>query len=454
MEELSRVRISVGLPGSAADVKDVVYVSRPLTKNGLRYIREARPEMKRLSKWVSPGAHLKTGQQKVRYNFETTAVTRGDRFTRKRSSNEPGVDNEQGALDYDATEDEMGDEERKGTFTGTHSTAQRFRKYPTKIVKSVDIMCNVQMVHNTQKQQQQQQQQPQEKKEDDKVQDKSEQFAEKGASECEQLATPLPRPPAVKMVRVHANKDLKLFVLTAQAFVENKKHPTISRKDVRCSLDPVLRLTCDYEPPGKKTYPVSTIVYVYNFFPYMFIGGAEFEAWLTTWKQNLPRRSPLRVLHSAVERVIARIVTGYKQRMGPFVESVEIINCSSVVGYDFGKKPPKLQIRFSDPSFVNKFRTFYLGGKFELPPIPGVDTGKWRPVLRSQRGLTAYETNVDFAIRFLVDTKMTGFGWITLAGSKFEIVPHPGAETGRHWSSAFRTKTSQHTSSKANTCTW
>ncbi|XP_045387021.1 DNA polymerase delta catalytic subunit isoform X1 [Lemur catta] len=112
-------------------------------------------------------------------------------------------------------------------------------------------------------------------------------------------------------------------------------------------------------------------------------------------------------LQQELSAAISRDQRGGKELTGPAVLAVELCSRESMFGYHGHGPSPFLRITLALPRLVAPARRLLEQGI----RVPGLGTPSFAP----------YETNVDFEIRFMVDTDIVGCNWLELPAGKYVL---------------------------------
>ena len=86
---------------------------------------------------------------------------------------------------------------------------------------------------------------------------------------------------------------------------------------------------------------------------------------------------------------------------------IEVEEKCSIYNFHFNKRHPFLKITLSSPKLLAPAKRLLENGITVQP--------------YGLRGYSAYESNIDFEIRFMIDTKVVGCNWIECPGSKYRL---------------------------------
>ena len=92
------------------------------------------------------------------------------------------------------------------------------------------------------------------------------------------------------------------------------------------------------------------------------------------------------------------------------MRTVEVVQKSSVMHYQ-DKKRTFLKIYTSLPKYVNQLRTLFEGGQFTHNGQDCFDR-------------ITYESNLPYALRFMIDNEIVGMSWLRIGQGKYKIRPN------------------------------
>jgi DNA polymerase elongation subunit (family B) len=221
-------------------------------------------------------------------------------------------------------------------------------------------------------------------------------------------------------VVVQSNQALDLFV-TDVSGIRMPIHPLIPTSQ-RTGKNTVVRIICDFQPDPTAP-PVPVVLHVYNFQPYMYCGSSRLGAWLACYvKAGKSLREAEIVLQEMFEKLLAQGRQHDPYAVPPYVDRVQIVQRSTAVEYDLGIKTSFVKVWVAEPFLISKLRDAVLEDRGGLPPIRGVRSGDWRRT-DNTAPMQVFECNVPLPMRFLVDKKARGYGWITLPADTYLITP-------------------------------
>lgn len=94
------------------------------------------------------------------------------------------------------------------------------------------------------------------------------------------------------------------------------------------------------------------------------------------------------------------------------VQKCEIVMKQSIYGYHGDQKSPYVRVTLSDPRNMNKCKTKIEGGV----TVPGLN--------RPCQADTTFESNLSYALRFMIDCKVSGCNWIELPAGTYSYINH------------------------------
>ncbi|KAF8884972.1 DNA polymerase family B-domain-containing protein [Infundibulicybe gibba] len=94
---------------------------------------------------------------------------------------------------------------------------------------------------------------------------------------------------------------------------------------------------------------------------------------------------------------------------GGIVERLEIVFKKSIWGYRGDDEVPFIKITVSYPRTLPRVRGMFEGGECEFHGM-------------FQGGVSTFESNIAYTLRFMIDTKVVGMNWIEVPAGKYEIV--------------------------------
>lgn len=100
---------------------------------------------------------------------------------------------------------------------------------------------------------------------------------------------------------------------------------------------------------------------------------------------------------------------GNKSHQGQFIMNVELTLKQSIYGYTGDDKVPFLRIYLASPKIMASVRGVLEKGAFNFGRFGNL-------------ALDPYESNISFALRFMIDTKVTGCNWIEVPAGKYKVI--------------------------------
>lgn len=144
----------------------------------------------------------------------------------------------------------------------------------------------------------------------------------------------------------------------------------------------------------------SVAMHVHNFTPYFYVKVAG-----RLGAEDLPQ----------IKDALNKFAQGAQQAEGgfgsaPAVRAVELIRDKASVMHYQAEKGVFLKIYTGLPRHVNQLRTLFEQGQFSYPK--GTD-GMFETV--------TYESNLPYALRFMIDQSVVGMAWIRVKAGKYRI---------------------------------
>lgn len=96
----------------------------------------------------------------------------------------------------------------------------------------------------------------------------------------------------------------------------------------------------------------------------------------------------------------------------PAIHSIQMVLRENIFGYQGNQKSPYLKISVTDPQYISKVRFI-----FEKQPLNYKNF--WVGV---EKGIKTFD-NLDYVLRFMIDTGITGMSWVEVPALKYELVP-------------------------------
>ncbi len=104
---------------------------------------------------------------------------------------------------------------------------------------------------------------------------------------------------------------------------------------------------------------------------------------------------------NSLENAVKGAIGHKKASAGPAVLDLEIVRKSNIYGYHGSQKSLFLKIIVRLPSFIAACKRVFKEG-FQVNGLGNVSCG------------TSFESNIPFALRFMIDLKIQGGSWISI----------------------------------------
>ncbi|KAI9663443.1 MAG: DNA-directed DNA polymerase delta [Trizodia sp. TS-e1964] len=95
----------------------------------------------------------------------------------------------------------------------------------------------------------------------------------------------------------------------------------------------------------------------------------------------------------------------------PAISSVQILQRENLFGFQGNQKAAYLKITVTDPKFINKLRGSISSG-----------SANWKGMWKSDGEILTFDS-IQYVLRFMVDTKISGMSWVEVNPFKYTIVP-------------------------------
>ncbi|XP_033123470.1 DNA polymerase delta catalytic subunit-like [Anneissia japonica] len=142
----------------------------------------------------------------------------------------------------------------------------------------------------------------------------------------------------------------------------------------------------------------SVLCHIHGFAPYFYIQAPkDFEE-----KHCVLFREQL-------NKLVLGDMRSNKDNISDAVLAVDLESKESIYGYHGNKKLPFLKITVAVPKFIAPARRLLEQGSLNLSPM-------YPP-----KAFQSYESNIDFEIRFMVDTEVVGCNWIELPAGQYFV---------------------------------
>ena len=96
----------------------------------------------------------------------------------------------------------------------------------------------------------------------------------------------------------------------------------------------------------------------------------------------------------------------------PAIHSVSMVLRENLYGFQGNQKSPYLKITVKDPKHINRLRTALEDGKANYKSLWRVGDG----------GILTFDS-IQYILRFMIDTGVTGMSWVEVPPSKYHLVP-------------------------------
>lgn len=103
------------------------------------------------------------------------------------------------------------------------------------------------------------------------------------------------------------------------------------------------------------------------------------------------------------------------------IASIQLVMRENLYGFQGNQKSPYIKITVTNPKYIARVRRF-----LESKESPYNYAGLWNGV---DGGIMTFD-NIQYIMRFMVDTKMAGMSWVEVKKDKYTYVP-PGLNSGR-----------------------
>jgi len=96
----------------------------------------------------------------------------------------------------------------------------------------------------------------------------------------------------------------------------------------------------------------------------------------------------------------------------PAIHSVQMVLRENMFGFQGNQKSPYLKVTVTNPKYINRLRTQIEHGNANYK-------GLWKGV---DGGILTFD-NIQYLLRFMIDTKVTGMGWVEVAAGNYTVMP-------------------------------
>ncbi|KAL8934824.1 MAG: hypothetical protein Q9211_005029 [Gyalolechia sp. 1 TL-2023] len=97
----------------------------------------------------------------------------------------------------------------------------------------------------------------------------------------------------------------------------------------------------------------------------------------------------------------------------PAIHSVQMVLRENLMKFQGNQKSPYLKITVTDPKFINRVRSRFEEGTSNYK-------GFWKG---AEGGIMTFDS-LQYVLRFMVDTGVTGMSWVTAPQGKYHMIPH------------------------------
>ncbi|KAL9098479.1 MAG: hypothetical protein Q9163_005869 [Psora crenata] len=97
----------------------------------------------------------------------------------------------------------------------------------------------------------------------------------------------------------------------------------------------------------------------------------------------------------------------------PAIHKVELVMRENLFGFQGNVKRAYIKITVTDPKFLNRLRTMI-----------EKDTMSYKQMWKGVDGGILTFDNIQYVLRFMIDTGVTGMSWVEAKASKYEMMPH------------------------------
>lgn len=97
----------------------------------------------------------------------------------------------------------------------------------------------------------------------------------------------------------------------------------------------------------------------------------------------------------------------------PAIHSVKVVMRENLFGFQGNQRNPYLKITVTDPKYINKLRTTIESGSANYK-------GLWRGL---DGGIMTFDS-IQYVLRFMIDTGISGMSWVEVPPQKYTVLPH------------------------------
>ena len=95
----------------------------------------------------------------------------------------------------------------------------------------------------------------------------------------------------------------------------------------------------------------------------------------------------------------------------PAIHSVQMVLRESLFGFQGNQKSPYLKVTVTNPKYINKLRSTIEHGNANYK-------GLWKGI---EGGIMTFD-NIQYVLRFMIDTSVTGMGWVEVPAGKYNVM--------------------------------
>ncbi|CAD6589997.1 MAG: DNA-directed DNA polymerase delta [Alectoria sarmentosa] len=122
--------------------------------------------------------------------------------------------------------------------------------------------------------------------------------------------------------------------------------------------------------------------------------------------------APVNFVKTDIDGFKAYLETQLAQHQ-PVIHSVQMSMRENLFGFQGNQKSPYLKITVTDPKYINKLRTTIESGNMNYKQM-------WKGV---DGGILTFDS-IQYVLRFMIDTGVTGMSWVEAPQSKYHMIPH------------------------------
>ena len=97
----------------------------------------------------------------------------------------------------------------------------------------------------------------------------------------------------------------------------------------------------------------------------------------------------------------------------PAIHNVQIVMRENLYGFQGNQKTPYIKITVTDPKYIARLRTSIEQGN-----------ANWKGMWKAPKGEVLTFDNIQFVLRFMIDTNIAGMSWVQVDPSKYHMIPH------------------------------